>query len=238
MILFGRRFKPAWWSTLLTGAGVILFLVLGNWQLERAAYKQSLKDKFEARLTQDYQLYRPGDETQDMQYRRLILKGKFDNSHNFLLDNQLHQGRAGYHVLTPLELADSDHVILVNRGWAAWGASRNPLPEIQAPELSDRVAGIISIPSKPPLLLGEFGGAAGWPRLIPYVDFDILRAQYSDQLLPMVLWLAPEQPGRYVRNWNPVWLPPEKSRAYATQWFAFAAVALVLFIVLNLRKVE
>ena len=238
MILFGRCFKPRWWSILLTACGLVLFLALGNWQLERAAYKQSLKDKFESRLAGEYELFRPGDEMGDMQYRKLILRGRFDNEHHYLLDNQLHDGRAGYHVLTPLRLADSDHVILVNRGWAAWGAARNPLPAIAPAVAGDRAAGIISIPSKPPLLLGEFGATAGWPRLIPYIDFDILRAQYSEHLLPFVLWLGPEQPGSYVRNWNPVWLPPEKSRAYAVQWFAFAALALLLFFILNLRKIE
>ena len=57
-------------------------------------------------------------------------------------------------------------------------------------------------------------------------------------MLPVVLWLAPEQQGNYVRDWNPVWMRPEKSRAYATQWFAFAVVALVFFVILNLRKIE
>jgi len=52
------------------------------------------------------------------------------------------------------------------------------------------------------------------------------------------LWLAPEREGHYVRDWNPVWMRPEKSRAYATQWFAFALLSLVFFVILNLRKIE
>ena len=238
MILFGRRFEPAPWSILLTAAGMVLFLALGNWQLQRAAYKQALQDKFESRLAGDYEIFRPGGEHGDLQYRKLVLRGSYQRGHHFLLDNQLHQGRAGYHVLTPFRLADSDDLILVNRGWAAWGAARDPLPQILPPETQKRAVGIISIPGEPPLKLGEYGSAGGWPRLIPYIDFEILRAQYSEHLLPYVLWLAPEQPGAYLREWKPVWLPPEKSRAYATQWFAFAAIALLLFISLNLRKTE
>jgi cytochrome oxidase assembly protein ShyY1 len=41
-----------------------------------------------------------------------------------------------------------------------------------------------------------------------------------------------------VRVWNPVWMRPEKSRAYATQWFTFALLAMVFFVILNLRKIE
>ncbi len=57
------------------------------------------------------------------------------------------------------------------------------------------------------------------------------------KLLPIVLWLAVEHEAYYVRDWNPVWMKPEKSGAYTTQWFAFAILALV-FIILNLRKNE
>lgn len=238
MILFGRRFRPPRWSVVLTLAGVILFCLLGYWQLERAAYKQSIQDRFERRLAQDYQPLRGDDDLADIEYRKLVLKGRFDNSRHFLLDNQLHRGKAGYQVLTPLHLTDRDRIVLVNRGWAAWGEARRPLPAIVPARDRAGVAGIASFPSAPLLELGpvELGGS--WPQLIGHVDFDALRAQYSRDLLPFVLWLAPEEPDAYLREWNPVWLPPEKSRAYAVQWFGFAALALILFIVLNLRKIE
>ena len=77
-----------------------------------------------------------------------------------------------------------------------------------------------------------------WPQLIPYIDIDALQPAFDDNLLPFVLWLAPEEQGAYVRDWKPVWMRPEKSRAYAVQWFAFAFLALVFFIILNLRKIE
>lgn len=238
MNIGGRKFKPTRWSILMTLAGVILFASLGNWQLERAAYKESIKLRFEQRLTQAYRPFNAADGLEDIEYRRLTLNGRFDNAHHFLLDNQLHQGKAGYQVLTPLQLENSDSIILVNRGWAAWGAAREPLPEISPTAPVNQVAGIASLPTKSVFQLGEVELSENWPQLIPYLDIEALRAQYSDRLLPMVLWLAPEQPGYYVRAWNPVWLSPEKSRAYALQWFSFAAIALVLFIVLNLRKAE
>lgn len=233
-----RHFKAAWWSIVLTATGVLLFVSLGLWQLERAAYKDSIEMKFEQRLTEQYQLFTSDLSLDDIEYRKLILKGSYDNAHNFLVDNQLHQGRAGYHVLTPLLLADSDHIILVNRGWAEWGVTRDPLPQIPAARYINGVAGIANFPSEPALQLGGHRISDGWPQLIQFIDIEALRQQYSAQLLPLVLWLAPEQPGIYVRNWKPVWMRPEKSRAYATQWFAFAFVALVFFVLLNLRKIE
>ena len=238
MILFGRRFEPAPWSMLLTLAGVVLFVGLGNWQLQRAAYKQAIEDRFEQRLAQEYRLLAGGDDFSDIEYRKLILRGRFDNRRHFLLDNRLHRGRAGYHVLTPLYLNDSDYIILVDRGWAPWGEARQPLPVV--PPIEDRaeVRGIASLPSAPAIEFGSVGLSASWPQLIGHVDIEALRRQYDSRLAPFVLWLAPEESGVFVRDWKPVWMPPEKSRAYAVQWFIFAALAVVLFIVLNLRKSE
>ncbi|MDH3760138.1 MAG: SURF1 family protein [Gammaproteobacteria bacterium] len=223
---------------MLTAVGVGLFAALGMWQLERAAFKDSVQLKFEQRLAQDYQALGRDDDLADVQYRKLKFMGRYEQAHHFLLDNQVHQGRAGYQVITPLYLADSDYILLVNRGWAAWGDSRESLPPILPPQTGGEVSGIAFIPGEPALSLGGVELNGEWPQLIPYVDIAALQQQYSKQLLPMVLWMAPEQPGAYLRDWDPIWLPPEKSRAYAVQWFCFAALALVLFVILNLRKTE
>ena len=236
MNLGGLRFRPALWSVLVMSAGVSLFCVLGLWQLDRAAVKQAIEDRYAARLESDYARYSAEDG--DIVYRRLWFEGRFDNDHHFLLDNRVHQGKAGFNVLTPFRLRDSDAVVLVDRGWAPWGASRDPLPEIEPAPAADRVFGIVHLPEKSRFQIGEVELGAEWPQLIPYLDLELLREQYSPRLLPVVLWMAPEAPGAYVREWQPVWMPPEKSRAYAVQWFSFAAIALLLFVVLNLRKVE
>ncbi len=238
MNLGGRRFKAAWWSVALTTAGVMLFIALGIWQLQRADYKESIQLKFEQRLGEPYQEFRPELGLADIEYRKLIVNGRYDNAHNILIDNQIHRGKAGYHVLTPLQLSASDYIILVNRGWAEWGVSRDSSPPIPAATSIGGVAGIANFPTEPAMRMGGIELAERWPQLIRYVDIEALREQFSDRLLPVVLWLAPEQEGNYVRDWKPVWMSPEKSRAYATQWFAFALLALVFFIILNLRKIE
>ena len=222
----------------LTLAGVSLLASLGIWQLERAAHKQAIEDKYASRLAADYQLYRQGDESGDIAYRKLRFEGRFDEQHNFLLDNQVYESKAGFQVLTPFRLRDSDLIVLVNRGWAAWGPHRDPLPEVEPVSDLEQVSGIVHLPEASVFQLGEVKLTGEWPQLIPYLDLELLREQYSPRLLPLVLWMDPDSDGSYVREWQPVWLPPEKSRAYAVQWFSFAAIALLLFIILNLRKVE
>ena len=240
MILSGRRFRPRWWSVLLTATGIVLFSTLGFWQLERAALKEDIATRFEERLAQDYQPYtsRADDEVRDLEYRKVLLDGRYDSTRTLLVDNQVNRGRAGYHVVTPLRLRDSDRVVLVNRGWAPWGESRQQIEPVAVPAQAGEVAGIAYFPSDPAFDFGGGESAGEWPRLITHIDIDALQAEFDGRLLPWVLWLAPEVPGSYVREWKPVWMQPEKSRAYATQWFAFAGLALLFFVFLNLRKVE
>ncbi len=242
MIIRGRRFSASWWSVALTATGMSFFVALGMWQLERAVLKESIESKFEQRLSEPYLLLSPGVDLKDIEYRKVLIEGSFDNAQNFLVDNQINQGRAGYYVLTPLRLKDSDQVLLVNRGWAPWGEAREEPAPILEPLSTEAIAGIAFFPSEPALEMGGVElsepGAQLRYQLIPYIDIDVLQEPFEGRLLPWVLWLSPQQQDYYVRDWDPVWMRPEKSRAYATQWFAFALIALVLFIIMNLRKIE
>jgi len=237
MIIFQRQFKPSALMTLVALAGIALFVLLGLWQLDRAAFKQVIVDKFEARLNAPYQaLGDPGD-WQSVEYQRVILQGRFILSKSLLLDNQLDQGRAGYHVLTPFELTDG-RLVLVDRGWTPAGDSRAKLPVIENSPLSKDVRGIVTLPAGDGFRMGQIKLGEQWPQVIPFVDIATLQSSYDNRLLPVVIWLAAKQDGLYVRDWHPVWSLPEKSRAYAVQWFSFAIIALVLFFVLNLRKLD
>ncbi len=133
-------------------------------------------------------------------------------------------------------MADGQGILLVNRGWVAQGASRADLPELKAPLLESVIRGILVKPDNSGYRLGEVDLGSDWPQVIPFIDMDALQAQFPGALLPVILWLAPEVEGNYVREWIPVWADPEKSRAYAVQWFSFAAIAVLLFFILNLRK--
>jgi surfeit locus 1 family protein len=238
MIILNRRFKPSWLMTIITLAVVIIFVNLGMWQLDRADFKDAIKAKFETRLVTDYKRFSAADSTVDIDYRNLILDGEFDVSRTILVDNKIFEGRAGYDVLTPFILSGSRKVVLVNRGWVALGDSRDILPVIKKPVVLDEVKGIASLPNTEGFRMGVVSLADSWPQVVPYIDIEAMQESFPDGLLPLVLWLAPDQPGYYQRSWSPVWADPDKSRAYALQWFIFTLIAAGLYLFLNLRKVE
>jgi len=193
--------------------------------------------KFEARLEADYRQFEAWESLSDIEFQKIIISGHYDTGRTLLIDNQLHRGQAGYHVITPFILNGGDKIVLVNRGWVALGNSREQLPSIEKPVVDGSIRGIANTPDTSSFRMGEISLGDKWPQVIPFLDIEAMQAQYGNRLLPIIIWLEPEQAGHYQRVWNPVWLAPEKSRAYAWQWFAFAAILLGLFIGLNLKSV-
>jgi len=217
-----------------------LLISLGFWQLDRAAQKRALLQAYDDRPTDaairvdEHFALGP-----DWRYRRAQIIGSYDHAHQFLLDNRVLQGRVGYHVLTPLRLAQGDAVVLVNRGWVAQGATRADLPPLPAPadaELS--IEGLIDFPSDKVFVLGEGEDRdPGWPKVLQQIRLDLHAQQLGVRLLPMVLLLDKDQPGGFVREWNPVVIGPERHVGYAVQWFALAAALVILYVWVNLKRI-
>ena len=232
------EFKPGLWPSAVTALLLVLLVSLGFWQLDRAAQKRSLLDAYGAR---------PGDATvllqagfvpnADWRYRRAEAAGRYDTAHQFLLDNRVYQGRAGYHVLTPLRLPDGEHAVLVNRGWVPQGATRADLPMLPVAQTgSVRIAGLIDLPGDV-FVLGEGEDRdPGWPKVLQRIRLDVQSQQLGMKLLPLVLLLDEDAPDGFVRDWRPVVFGPERHVGYAVQWFALGAALLIIYIWVNLRR--
>jgi surfeit locus 1 family protein len=53
-----------------------------------------------------------------------------------------------------------------------------------------------------------------------------------------VLLLDESEPAGYVRGWKPFAKGPEQNWSYAIQWWSFAVLLMVLYVVLNLKKTD
>ncbi len=209
-----------------------LLVALGMWQLSRAAEKQVLDDRFEARAKLAPMVLEGSvSDYAALRYRQSRLTGRFATNTNFLLDNRIHRGTAGYHVLTPLLLANGKDAVLVNRGWVGVGASREDVPTITTTADEITLRGMISSPPAEVMLLGPGGYQAGnWPRVIQYVDINRMEQATGLNLLPLVVLLHPDSTSGFIRHWQPVGssMGAARHRAYAIQWFSLAAIFLLL----------
>ena len=108
-----------------------LFLSLGAWQINRANEKQDFLNIEAKRVNESVQIVSetPNDAT-TLRYKKATITGHFDTSKQFLLDNQIDAGKAGYFVFVPFKLANSNKAILVNRGWIPLVEPRATLPNV------------------------------------------------------------------------------------------------------------
>lgn len=88
--------------------------------------------------------------------------------------------------------------------------------------------------------LGEEEPRAGWPYRIQLIDTEKLEEELGYSLLPIVLLLDKDLPDGFVRDWKPLPLRfgPEKNVGYAVQWFGLAAALLIIYLVVNTKKVS
>jgi surfeit locus 1 family protein len=166
------------------------------------------------------------------------VSGRLDGRHQFLLDNRSYQGRPGYEVLTPLTRA-AGAVLLIDRGWVPFTGSRARLPDVgltgvAGVTVSGRVA---ELPSA-----GLASGRAApdprdpWPKVTSFPSAQELAGVLGVPLTQRILLLDPGAPEGYVRDWQPPGLAPLRHLSYALQWWCFAALAVVVWAVMSVRR--
>ncbi len=218
-----------------------LFLSLGEWQLRRAAEKTPLFDRFGAGQNLPA-LTTPIDNRRldEYRYRTLELRGRYDSSRQFLLDNMIHQGQAGYHVLTPFRPLGAEPWLLVNRGWVSADPDRRVLPQIAVSEAVRKVRGRIDTLPRPGLKFAVPvpDEAGNWPQVVLFPSIDELVAYLREPLFRYQLRLASEQRDGFVREWEPRTMAPEQHVGYAIQWFGLAGVLVAIAVVLGVASVR
>ena len=232
------EFKPGLWPTLATLVLLPLLCGLGFWQIDRAAAKRELLDGY-ARYSHAAPVSVAAGAAFDVaqRYHHVRITGRFDVGHQFLLDNQVHEGVPGYHVFTPLLFADGRRAILVNRGWMALGVSRRELPALPTPEGTVSITGVLApVPGHGVILGADIETDTIWPRVVQAIELSRLQRDVKVELAPQIILLDPEEGAGFVRQWKIVQFGPERNLGYAFQWFTMAAAVLAIFIGVNTRR--
>ena len=211
-----------------------LFLSLGTWQLWRAEQRAASFEAF-SKAGERPALKAPIDaeDFEQLRYRWLELRGQYLSSRQILLDSMTHEGRAGYHVLTPFRLAENGPWVLVNRGWVPADPERRRLPEVEIGESARVIRARLDALPRPGLTFDDPGASAsGWPQVLLFPTFSNLEVRLENPLMPYQLLLSPDAADGFIRAWQPRMMPPERHIGYALQWYSFAVVLGVIGIAL------
>lgn len=215
--------------TVATVLMVALTFSLGQWQLRRAAQKESLQAAINAQKrlpALDGKGLEAIKTIADVLHREARLEGRWQAAHTVYLDNRPMDGKSGFWVVTPLLLAGSRQAVLVQRGWVPRDfTDRTRLPAVQTPEGVVTVSGRLA---PPPSKLYEFDGAAQG-RIRQNLELAAFSAETGLALLPVsLLQTGPASEG-LLRNWPAPNTGVDKHYGYAFQWFALCALLVGLY---------
>ncbi len=228
------QFRPGAIVTVATIAFCALTVALGLWQARRAAEKESRQATLDARAAEPRVPVGPAPVAAEaIAARPVAARGEYVERFGILLDNKVHRGRVGYHVVTPLRIAGGDVHVLVDRGWVAGGRTRNDLPRVTVPAGQQAVEGIAAVPAARVYeLRSDSPRSAVWQHLL----LDRYRAWSGLELHPFVIQQTNDAGDGLVRAWDRPDAGADRHRGYSLQWFSLAVLAVVLYVVLNLKR--
>ena len=162
------------------------------------------------------------------EWRIVEASGTYDAGAEVLIRNRSLDGAPGYHVVTPLVMADGT-AVLVNRGWIPLGPAAGVAPDVPEPMTGEvtvvgRVRG-----SQERGALGPTDADDGTLEQLARVDVARIAQQVPYPLLPAYVELESQDPA--APQPLPRLIPtPELDEgphlAYAVQWFIFATLAV------------
>ena len=228
----GGRFRPALWPTVAAALVVAVTILLGNWQARRADLRGGLLAQYaEAQQQAPLALRSAGQVDSVMRYRRGTAEGEYVADKQVWLDNRTYQGTAGYYVLTPLRLDDGS-ALLVNRGWIA-ATGHRAAPAALPPGGRVTVAGRLN-QSPPSFIELQHNAPAGpvWQNL----DLQRYAKTSGLALAPLILEQQNDAADGLVRVWPAADTGRDKNVSYMWQWYSFAGLTVVLWLVLNWQR--
>jgi len=216
-----------------------VFTGLSWWQYQRSQEKITLQAEYERLQTL------PPVQINAMQtglsFKRFVkvkVRGKFLPEADILLDNVIVNGRAGYHVITPLRISDTGHLMMVNRGWVPAGKSREILPHIETPLTEVEISGRIDRPrSKPVGLSDDIAPDSEGRGVWLYLDIPYYMKKTGDQVVQNSIILLDGDSGHgYARDWPGYDAKVGMHIGYTIHWAAFALATLAIYLWFGFRS--
>lgn len=227
-----KRPLPRWLPLLVGTFLVIQFAGLGAWQISRGLEKRDAQYAY--RDETSFKAWQDGMEVRSFQ--RLKATGAYDGEHQIVLDNIIINSRYGHYVLTPLEIATDQPLLLVNRGWVERTGTDFDTNQLKLPAGELTVRGRAGSLPKPGYKMDDaFEPLQQWPKHAVYPSAEEVAVALGRKIQPFVLLMEHDEKHGFLRHWVPSEFGPGKHFGYALQWFAMGAVLSGLLI-WNYRK--
>lgn len=233
---YSFKFIPA----ALTLVAITILIYLCIWQLGRAAQKRQFISQLEQKSQGIPERLSAISNPQlpKHRFKPVIIHGTYINQFTFLLDNQVYKKKAGYRVITAFQSPYLDTWVLIDRGWIARTNQPNTLPTIADIYGVQIIQGIINtIPTGILLKVDTYNVEATWPIVIQSLDYDLISKHLHHQVLKFVVQLQSDtQAGACAITPLDFGMPSDKHIGYAIQWFIFAVLVMIYYILHSFKK--
>ncbi len=226
MYAFLRR--PSWLILhVVVLAIIVVFVLLGRWQLERLDERRAGNALISEYLAAPPIEWSKTSSGRPPEYSRLLVSGVFAPDEEVLLRSQVNQGQPGFDVLTPLYV-DELSAVIVNRGWVPLEFDSPPVDQAQPPDGVVSVEGIVRYPLSGSNLANT-DGATGKLDIVARVDLERLNRKIGGDLATFYVELTSLAPPGTSQP-IPAGIPEVSEGphlSYAVQWFSFALVSTI-----------
>lgn len=225
--------RGAIWGSAIVLLVALICVRLGIWQLQRLEQRRERNAATMERMQLPAtRLNAISNDSAGIIFRRVLITGPYDDAHTIIIAGRSLRGVPGVHVLTPMRVGGA--AVLVNRGWMpSADAARIEVDSITEPAPLDLPALITPFPEDfgKPVTTGTF------QRVWYQMNGDQLRRQFPYPVLPVVAQILPhaDQPQFPIRLKAPE-MDEGPHLGYAIQWFSFAAIAIIGWLLLLLKR--
>jgi len=230
-------FKPRFWPTVITIPALIILCILGNWQLDRLAWKLDLIGKLEERMglaPVDLPKATEIERQDDWEYRPVHVSGHFLHMREMTMYRIGPNGRPGYDLFTPL-LSEGGNYVLVNRGWVPEDLKQQHLRPETIPLGEVKLQGVLRKP---------------WSRqrFAPENDIENNQWYFGDleamadhqdlnNIFPMFLYAnAYDDPTKLPVGGRTRVDLVNNHLDYAMTWFGLAIVLVIIYLIFHIRR--
>lgn len=220
-------------ASLFVLIGVGILCTLGTWQVQRLHWKNDIIERLSAARAApqalDFAALTSLATTQDLPLAYGKVKGTLLSDKEILVGPKTDEdGNPGYHLITPLKMADGG-TVLINRGWVP-AEDKDPANRtaLRAPSsVSVTFTGVARRPDKNAFTSGNSPSNNMWF----YTDTaQIATAQQLGATAPLVLYAETSNRKFDGHAMNPPgWAPRNKHLQYAIFWYAMAAALVGCF---------
>lgn len=232
-IRFQNRILPLIVTLILVSSGI----ALAQWQTRRAAEKETIFKAIKSASQMPHQVF-SATHSQELpaSYSRIKLRGEFMRNQDIYLDNRPLAQQAGYQILTPFRLSQTDQYVMVLRGWHSRDVQdRTKLYKLPAQLGEVEIQGMILPHLQRVMQLAEDGPVKAG-ELRQNLVLGQVAQQLGIKLQPFIL-AQENSPTSGLRD---VVVVPEnqadKHRAYAFQWYGLSFMALLFYFVTGIRR--